>query len=191
MTNRSCKLVVLGDSGVGKTTLINSYVNHEFCASFKATIGADFSSKQVTVGNDTVELCIWDTAGEERFHSIGSTFYRGADACLLVYDLTQRDSLNRLEYWMDDIVQKSGISNQDEFPFIVFGNKSDLVESRQIDPEAASKWVEAKGWPHFMVSAKTSLNLDEGFQKIVEVYLSIPLSPTPIDDSQRKKACNC
>mgnify|MGYP001153341496 CR=1 FL=1 len=96
MANRSCKLVVLGDSGVGKTTLIHKYVNNEFRADFKSTIGADFTAKEIVVENNyKIDLQIWDTAGEIRFHSVGAAFYRGTDACIIVYDVTSRDVARR------------------------------------------------------------------------------------------------
>ena len=195
---RTCKLVVLGDSGVGKTTLIHSYVSNEFCADFKSTIGADFSSKTIEVNGVTVDLQIWDTAGEERFHSVGSAFYRGADACLLVYDLTQKESFERLDFWKNDIVQKSSISSPEDFPFVIFGNKSDLVDQQQIDPQISAAWAQQNKSPHFTVSAKTSENLQEGFQKIVSLFLdnakgtieAVPsISLRPQENQHKKKNC--
>ena len=82
------KVVILGDSGVGKTSLMNQYVNKRFSAQYKATIGADFLTKEVMIDDKLVTLQIWDTAGQERFQSLGVAFYRGADACILVYDIT-------------------------------------------------------------------------------------------------------
>ena len=195
---RTCKLVVLGDSGVGKTTLIHSYVSNEFCADFKSTIGADFSSKTMEVNGVSVELQIWDTAGEERFHSVGSAFYRGADACLLVYDLTQKETFDRLDFWKNDIVQKSSITSPEDFPFVIFGNKSDLIDQQQIDPEFASGWAEQNKRPHFTVSAKTSENLQEGFQTIVQLFLNnasrtieaVPaITLHPEESTPQKKSC--
>lgn len=199
MTTRQCKLVVLGDSGVGKTTLIHSFVSHEFCSDFKSTIGADFSSKTIVVNGITVDLQIWDTAGEERFHSVGSAFYRGADACLLVYDLTQKDSFDRLDFWKNDIVVKSGISAPDDFPFVIFGNKADLTEKYQIDPKNIEAWAIQNKKPHFVVTATQSESLDEGFQKIVSIFLeksqesvqqiaSIPVDIT-VDSTESKRNC--
>jgi len=86
------KVVLLGDSGVGKTSLMERFVNHRFSQQYKATIGADFLSKDVTVEDKSVTMQIWDTAGQERYQSLGSAFYRGADACLLVYDVTDLKS---------------------------------------------------------------------------------------------------
>ncbi|KUF84732.1 Ras-related protein Rab-7a [Phytophthora nicotianae] len=82
------KLIILGDSGVGKTSLMNQYVNQKFSNQYKATIGADFLTKEIMLDDKLVTMQIWDTAGQERFQSLGVAFYRGADACVLVYDIT-------------------------------------------------------------------------------------------------------
>lgn len=193
------KLVILGDSGVGKTTLIHRYVDSEFRADFKATIGADFNSKQITVNEDVVDLHIWDTAGEERFHSVGATFYRGTDACVLVYDVTQRESFNRLKTWEDDMFAKSGIDRLG-FPIIVFGNKADLDEQRQVSFEEGQHYGKQWGVPVLEVSAKSGVNLEEGFTKLVEMYLQQtherkkaqqPICLNINQASTGKKKCDC
>lgn len=95
---RKCfvKLVIIGDSGVGKTSLIQMFEHNKFNQSFKPTIGADFSNKEITLDDRIVTLQIWDTAGQERFQSLGSAFYRGADCCVLVYDVTNPMSFENL-----------------------------------------------------------------------------------------------
>ena len=167
----SCKLIVMGDSGVGKTTLIHSFVNNEFCEDFKATIGADFSSKTVTVDGVEIDLQIWDTAGEERFHSVGAAFYRGTDACLLVYDMTQPETFKRVSIWLDDLVSKAGITNIESFPLMLFGNKLDLAEQRGVPTSEAQSWADTKKCGFFEVSAKTQENVEEGFQHVLRKYL--------------------
>ena len=171
-TAKALKIVVLGDTGVGKTTLINRYVNDEFRADFKATIGADFSSKTMEVDGQQVILQIWDTAGQERFHSVGAAFYRGTDACILVYDCTQTESFNRLEFWRDDLFSKSQMDPDEKFPIIIFSNKSDLVNQRQVNHETAKQWADQNNYELFEVSAKTGENIPEGFRKIVDIFLA-------------------
>mmetsp|Transcript_19464 Transcript_19464/g.47867 ORF Transcript_19464/g.47867 Transcript_19464/m.47867 type:complete len:103 (+) Transcript_19464:54-362(+) len=91
------KVIILGDSGVGKTSLMNQYVSKKFTNQYKATIGADFLTKEVTIDGRVVTMQIWDTAGQERFQSLGVAFYRGADCCVLVFDLTVPKTFDSLE----------------------------------------------------------------------------------------------
>merc|ERR1712054_62291 len=116
------KVIILGDSSVGKTSLMNMYVNRKFNNQYKATIGADFLTKEVLVNHNgdqrLVTMQIWDTAGQERFQSLGVAFYRGADACILVFDLTSKKSFDNLDTWREEFLVQSGPSDQDNFPRI-------------------------------------------------------------------------
>ena len=162
----------MGDSGVGKTTLIHSFVNNEFCEDFKSTIGADFSSKVINVDNTSIDLQIWDTAGEERFHSVGAAFYRGTDACLLVYDITQKNSFERVEVWLNDLLTKANVTNSESFPIVLFGNKSDLAEElRSVSTEDAENWAKLKNCGFYEVSAKTQNNVENGFQEVLRKFI--------------------
>ena len=142
---KTLKIVILGDSGVGKTSLMNRYSTGKFTGQYKATIGADFLSKDNVVVDDTfmqqrhlVTLQIWDTAGQERFQSLGVGFYRGADACLLVYDVTDPHSLDNLDHWRKEFLDQVGGGLQGlgdastQFPFVVVGNKIDKVSRARI-----------------------------------------------------------
>jgi len=162
----------MGDSGVGKTTLIHSFVNNEFCEDFKSTIGADFSSRTLKVDGQDIDLQIWDTAGEERFHSVGAAFYRGTDACLLVYDITQHDSFKRVGVWLDDLLNKASVADVESFPLVLFGNKSDLEENRMVQEAEARNWAEQKKCGFFEVSAKTQANVAEGFTNVLKKFLA-------------------
>lgn len=195
---KTFKIVVLGDTGVGKTTLINQFVNKEFKADFKATIGADFSSKTLTVDGQQIELQIWDTAGQERFHAVGAAFYRGTDACILVYDCTQVESFNRLDFWRDDLFSKSQMDPDQKFPIIIFSNKADLTDQRQVNEEYAQGWAEQKGYKLFEVSAKSGMNVQEGFKTIVNMFLAQakengnkPQITIKLTDAQPKKNGCC
>jgi Ras-related protein Rab-7A len=172
------KLLLLGDAGVGKTSLLNQFVNREFTAQYKATIGSDFSSKQLDVDGKFVTLQIWDTAGQERFQSLGPTFYRGTDCCILVYDVTRPPSFESINKWRSEFSQQLGLSNADDFPFLLFGNKSDLP-SKAVQPSAAREYAEMNGGMLFYeVSAKTGDNVQTGFEAIVKKALE----KTPKDD---------
>ena len=158
--NREVKLPVLGRSEVGKTSLMNRYAAGTFTGRYKATIGADFLSKSVTVTDPTTGLdrhCtlqIWDTAGQERFQSLGTAFYRGADACLLVYDVTDPASLNHLDGWREEFLRNVGGGfggeGPSDFPFVVLGNKIDKEQERRV-PRARAE--------EFCVRAATSAGL--------------------------------
>ncbi|KAJ3313244.1 Ras- protein Rab-7A [Boothiomyces sp. JEL0838] len=108
------------------------YIHSKFTNSFRATIGADFISKTVQMGDRQVSIQIWDTAGQERFLSLSSAFYRGADACILVYDVTKPESFHNLTTWIHNFIQNSNITQPEKFPFYIIGNKIDLVEQRKI-----------------------------------------------------------
>merc|ERR1719198_447774 len=138
------KVVILGDSGVGKTSLMNQYVNKRFSAQYKATIGADFLTKEVMIDDKLVTLQIWDTAGQERFQSLGVAFYRGADACILVYDITNHKSFNNLDSWREEFLGQASPSDPENFPFVVLGNKVDRESDRQV-PKASPSDPEESG----------------------------------------------
>merc|ERR1712146_676737 len=159
------KVIILGDSGVGKTSLMNQYVNRKFSNQYKATIGADFLTKDITLDdNRQVTLQIWDTAGQERFQSLGVAFYRGADACVLVYDVTNVKSFQQLDSWREEFLIQAMPRDPDNFPFIVLGNKVDKPEAeRLVNAAKAQSWCREKPTPieHFETSAKMNMNVEQ------------------------------
>jgi len=173
------KAVLLGESGVGKTSLMKQYVEKKFSLQFKATIGADFLSKKVQLDDKIVSLQIWDTAGQERFKSLGSAFYRGADCCVLVYDVTQPSTFEALQHWRDEFIKQANIPEPLNFPFIVIGNKIDDEEMRAVSEKSVKEWCSSmktttkpEGIPYFEVSAKANLNVDSAFQAAAEAAFS-------------------
>jgi len=163
------KVVILGDASVGKTSLMYRYVNQKFDASYKATIGADFLTKELMIDNALVTLQIWDTAGQERFQSLGPAFYRGADACVLVFDVTNTASFESLEKWKTDFLVQSHTPDPDKLPFIVLGNKSDLEEQRAVQTRKSKAWCEQNGDMQFCeTSAKEATNVDQAFQIVAK-----------------------
>ncbi|KAG7194068.1 Rab GTPase ypt7 [Scheffersomyces spartinae] len=175
------KVIILGDSGVGKTSLMQRFVDDKFSQQYKATIGADFLRKDLTLDNNKqVTLQIWDTAGQERFQSLGVAFYRGADCCILCFDVTNEKSLNNLTSWKDEFLVQSNISNPQDFPFIIIGNKIDVDDSKKI-PSLQKKLnnivnqlaVNANGltYPVFETSAKDAINVQAAFEVVAKMAL--------------------
>jgi len=162
------KVIILGDSGVGKTSLMNQYVNKKFSASYKATIGADFLTKEVLVDDRLVTMQLWDTAGQERFQSLGVAFYRGADCCVLVYDVNNSKSFDTLDSWRDEFLVQASPMDPESFPFVVIGNKIDVEESkRMISSKRAQAFCQSKGGiPYFETSAKEAINVEQAFEVI-------------------------
>jgi len=171
------KVILLGDSGVGKTSIMHQYVNKRYVTQYKATIGADFMTKEVAVDDKLVTLQIWDTAGQERFQSLGVAFYRGADACALVYDITDAKSFDNLESWMDEFLVHAAPRNAETFPFVIMGNKSDLSSRRQVSSKKALEWCASHGFKHFEVSAKDASNVEKAFHEIASHSSSIDNRP--------------
>uniref|UniRef100_A0AAY4CCZ3 RAB7A, member RAS oncogene family n=1 Tax=Denticeps clupeoides TaxID=299321 RepID=A0AAY4CCZ3_9TELE len=169
MTSRKkvlLKVIILGDSGVGKTSLMNQYVNKKFSNQYKATIGADFLTKEVMVDDRLVTMQIWDTAGQERFQSLGVAFYRGADCCVLVFDVTAQNTFKTLDSWRDEFLIQASPRDPENFPFVVLGNKIDL-ENRQVTTKRAQVWCQSKNnIPYFETSAKEAINVEQAFQTI-------------------------
>lgn len=166
------KVIILGDSGVGKTSLMNQYVNRRFSNQYKATIGADFLTKEVSVDDRLVTMQIWDTAGQERFQSLGVAFYRGADCCVLVFDVTVPRSFESLEAWKDEFLIQAAPREPETFPFVVLGNKVDLGDNRVITASRAKGWCTAKGnIPYFETSAKEATEVENAFITIAKSAL--------------------
>jgi len=163
------KIIILGAQGVGKTSLMERFVASKFSAQYKATIGADFSTKDVLVGGDTVTLQLWDTAGQERYQSLGTAFYRGADACVLVYDVTDAGSFAKLETWRKAFLDAADVKDPAGFPFVVLGNKADLEAAKHVVQRAAvAAWCDKHGGiPHFLVSAKSGDGVEGSFIAVV------------------------
>eukprot|EP00826_Nyctotherus_ovalis_P045091 TRINITY_DN493_c0_g3_i15.p2 TRINITY_DN493_c0_g3~~TRINITY_DN493_c0_g3_i15.p2 ORF type:complete len:176 (-),score=55.27 TRINITY_DN493_c0_g3_i15:205-732(-) len=169
MKKKTCKVMILGDSGVGKTSLLKQYVNKVFTGHYKITIGSDFLTKDLNVGEEQLKLQIWDTAGQEKYRSLGIAYYRGADACVFVYDLTDKNSLTNLESWMETFFAQVAGQSKEGFPLIVVGNKSDRSD-RAITEAMAKKWCRANGdIKHLEVSAKTREGVDEAFDYLAKM----------------------
>ncbi|KAA8546917.1 hypothetical protein F0562_003346 [Nyssa sinensis] len=169
------KVIVLGDSGVGKTSLMNQYVHKKFSQHYKATIGADFMTKELQIDDKLVTLQIWDTAGQERFHSLGVSFYRGADCCILVYDVNVYKTFETLQNWHEEFLEQVDPTHPETFPFVLLGNKVDIDggNSRVVSEKTARDWCVSKGnIPYFEISAKEDYNVEDAFLCVAKTALA-------------------
>ncbi|XP_017286022.1 ras-related protein rab7 isoform X1 [Kryptolebias marmoratus] len=156
------KIILLGNSGVGKSSIMNRYVNLRFTNMYRATIGTDFLSKSVLINRDLVTLQIWDTAGTERFQSLGTPLYRGSHCCLLVFDVTSSASFGALDAWRKEFLVQGEPLDLADFPFIVLGNKTDL-SNREVSRKKALQWCEEIGADYFEGSAKEDVGTEKPF----------------------------
>jgi small GTP-binding protein len=166
------KVTVLGDNGVGKTSLILRYVKNEFTEEYKRTLGADFMVKKLEIPDspaDGITLAIWDLAGEEEFTQLHDYYLVGTAAAVLCFDLTNRSSFEHLPNWLAEINKICG-----DIPFICVGTKQDLADDRQVPEEEIAEFANSNpnlALPVFETSSRTTANVNELFQFIVENYL--------------------
>lgn len=160
--NLNAKLVLLGDMGAGKSSLVLRFVKGQFLDFQESTIGAAFFSQTLAVNDVTVKFEIWDTAGQERYHSLAPMYYRGAAAAIIVYDIASIDSFARAKKWVQEL-QKQGNPNM---VMALAGNKADLEEKRKVTADEARVYAEENGLFFMETSAKTAANVNEIFYEI-------------------------
>jgi len=167
------KLVLLGESAVGKSSLVLRFVKGQFLDYQESTIGAAFLTQTVCLNDTTVKFEIWDTAGQERYHSLAPMYYRGAQAAIVVYDITNYDSFDRAKKWVKEL-QRQGNPN---IVIALAGNKVDLASKRKIEIEDAQAYADENGILFMETSAKTAANVNELF---VAIAKKLPKTPIPI-----------
>ncbi|CUI14775.1 rab7 GTP-binding protein, putative [Bodo saltans] len=157
------KIILLGDSGVGKTSLMRQFVSGKFESRYKATIGADFFTHEEIIDGRPVNLQIWDTAGQERFQSLGSAFYRGADACMIVFDITSNESFSHITTWLQEFTLQAGQKDM-----VLIGNKADVQERRQVYNRGIQQWCAEQGgdMQYFETSAKQNTHVGAAFRAV-------------------------
>ncbi|XP_063169601.1 ras-related protein Rab-9B [Candoia aspera] len=171
------KVILLGDGGVGKSSLMSRYVTHKFDSQAFHTIGVEFLNQDLEVDGRFVTLQIWDTAGQERFKSLRTPFYRGADCCLLTFGVDDRQSFENLGHWQKEFACYANIRDPERFPFVVLGNKVDKVE-RQVAAEEARAWcLEHGAYPYLETSAKDDTNVAVAFEEAVRQVLALEEQP--------------
>ncbi|XP_005106429.2 ras-related protein Rab-1B [Aplysia californica] len=161
------KLVLVGNTGVGKTCLLLRYTDNMFSETFITTIGVDFKIKTLDVEGGTAKLQLWDTAGQDRFKSIVSSFYRGADGLIVVYDLTDLDSYEALPRWLSE-AERYGSPNCVR---MMVGNKVDMTAKRVVERQTAQAFADRLGMEYLETSAKNASNVQEAFTKLAHSIL--------------------
>jgi len=161
------KVVLIGDSGVGKSNLLSRFTRNEFNLESKSTIGVEFATKSIQVDAKTVKAQIWDTAGQERYRAITSAYYRGAVGALLVYDISKHVTFENVERWLKELRDHA----EQNIVIMLVGNKSDLRHKRAVTTEDAMAFAEANNLAFIETSALDATGVDEAFRQILtEIY---------------------
>ena len=192
------KLLMIGDSNVGKTCILTKYVTNTYTNDFTSTIGIDFHIKRITVNDKVVKLQLWDTAGQERFRSVTIGYFRGAQGAFIVYDVTNRESFDNIKKWMEDI-------NKNCYKGIIIflvGNKIDEIHNRKVSTEEGKELGKKYNINYFECSAKTGKNIEEIYfniatiisKKIIEeqnLNKSVPILLLPEVKKKERKWMSC
>ena len=164
------KIVLLGDSGVGKSNLLLRFAHGDFQTASKPTIGVEFATVSLTIEGALIKAQIWDTAGQERYRAITSAYYRGAVGALLVYDLTSRRSFLSVRRWLEELRAHSN----DDTVLVMVGNKADLADQREIDAEEGKKLAEEEGLLFMETSALSGVGVRPAFERLIrEVFSAV------------------
>ncbi|XP_002129883.2 ras-related protein Rab-10-like [Ciona intestinalis] len=153
------KLLLIGDSGVGKTCVLFRFSDDAFNTTFISTIGIDFKIKTVELNGKKIKLQIWDTAGQERFHTITTSYYRGANGIMLVYDITNTKSFENISKWLRNIEEHAS----EDVEKMLLGNKCDMEDKRMISKERGEMIAKEHGIKFYETSAKNNINIETAF----------------------------
>ena len=167
--DEKCQLLIIGDSTVGKTSILCRYANGIFNSNYLATIGLDNFTKEEVIDNKTIRIKIWDTAGQEKFQSLTKGFFRNAQGIMVVYDVTNSETYENIKYWTLSIKTHMG-SDINKISVIIIGNKIDSIE-REVKRGEAEVYCQELGYPYFETSAKTGENVDKAIKFLVKEVL--------------------
>ena len=169
--DQKCQLLIIGDSTVGKTSILSRFTNGIFNSNYLATVGLDSFTKDEIIDDKTVRIKIWDTAGQERYKSLTKGFFRNAEGVMLVYDVTNSETYENLKFWLQSIKNNTS-PDMGEIPIILIGNKIDC-EDREVKVEEAENFWKEQGYPYFETSAKTGENIDNTIKYLVKKVINI------------------
>ena len=200
--DKICQILLIGDSSVGKTSLIQRYANGIFKVEYLATCGLDLYTKHEIINNINVLVRLWDTAGQERFKSLTPNYFKNAEGVIITYDITSSQSFENLKFWINSIKTNLGEKNI-IIPIIIVGNKLDMEDMRDITREEAEKFAKENKYKYFETSAKTGEGVDDAIRDLVIQVLekseqfeeernerkSIKINSDQPEDNVKKKGC--
>lgn len=178
------KVLLIGDAGVGKSSMLLRFTDDSFDENLGSTIGVDFKVKVVTAGEKKVKLTLWDTAGQERFRTLTSSYYRGGQGVILVYDVTRPETFENLHQWLEEIETYTP-GRGSEIVKLLVGNKID--RKRAVSRESAESWARQKGMLFLETSAKDNLGVDAAFEEVVQKIIDNPVLLASTTPGQKKR----
>ena len=155
--DQKIKIMVIGESLVGKTALITRYTNNSFSGTYLTTVGIDFQTKFLNINNKTIKVELWDTAGQERFRNIAKNYFQSSDGFLIVYDITSKTSFEKLSFWNEQV----NLNAPENTKYIIVGNKKDLEEKREVKTEEGANFAKENNVQFYETSAKDGTNVNE------------------------------
>ena len=166
------KIVIVGDSGVGKTNLITRYLKNDFKPETKATIGVEFSDKKYIYKNKNIKIQIWDTAGQERYRSLTSMYYKGAKGAIFVYDISSKNSFENIDKWLIEMKKTA----DENIKIILIGNKCDLIEKREVKEDDGKIKAKDLNVPFMETSALNCINVEKAFNFLIEEIANLEIN---------------
>ena len=162
------RLMLIGNSNVGKTSIIKRFCKNKFINSFISSVGIDFETKYVKIGDKTINLQIWDTAGQERYKVLAKNYFNQSDGFIIVYDITDRKSFDDVANWIEQIKEYAGEYTKN----IIVGNKLDLEKMRKVEKDEGKELAEKYGYIFFETSAQSGKNIDKAFDSLAKNILA-------------------
>jgi len=157
------KVIIIGDTAVGKSNILSRYVKDEFSSNSKSTVGVELGIKFLKIKNTKTKIQIWDTAGQERYRAITSSYFKGSNGCFIVYDITNEASFNNIENWYEQIQKETS----SDLPILLVGNKCDLEDERKVPIEKGKEKAKNLNCAFFETSALKKINIDKIFEELV------------------------
>ena len=183
--DKKCQLLIIGDSTVGKTSILTRYTTREFNQNYLATVGFDFFKKDEVFNGETIRIKIWDTAGQERYKALTQGYFRNAEGIMIVFDVSNLDTFENLKYWIESIKTHINIE-KDHIPTIIIGNKIDIFE-REVSREDGEKFAKKQNFEYIETSAKSGKGIDECIRFLIKKVLKSHKT----EESDQDSILNC